>query len=48
MTTLKEPEAMLGGKFRLPNTSIHVNRMGYGAMKLAGPDVWLQRHLLQL
>src|ERR1019366_9460564 len=30
----------LGGAFTLPNTSIAVNRMGYGAMQLAGPQVW--------
>lgn len=30
----------LGGTFTLPKTSITVNRMGYGAMKLAGPGVW--------
>ena len=30
----------LGGSFRLPNTSLTVNRMGYGAMQLAGPQVW--------
>src|SRR5271169_760105 len=30
----------LGGGFPLPNTSITVNRMGYGAMQLAGPQVW--------
>jgi pyridoxine 4-dehydrogenase len=28
----------LGGKFIFPNTSITVNRMGYGAMQLAGRD----------
>ena len=28
----------LGGTFRFPNTSIVVNRMGYGAMQLAGRD----------
>jgi pyridoxine 4-dehydrogenase len=28
----------LGGTFTLPNTSITVNRMGYGAMQLAGRD----------
>jgi pyridoxine 4-dehydrogenase len=32
--------AKLGGTFTLPNTSITLNRMGYGAMKLAGPQVW--------
>ena len=30
----------LGGAFTLPNTLIAVNRMGYGAMQLAGPQVW--------
>src|SRR5207245_7626590 len=30
----------LGGAFTLPGTSITVNRMGYGAMQLAGPHVW--------
>jgi pyridoxine 4-dehydrogenase len=30
----------LGGSFTLPGTSISVNRMGYGAMQLAGPHVW--------
>jgi len=30
----------LGGKFALPGTSISLNRMGYGAMQLAGPQVW--------
>jgi pyridoxine 4-dehydrogenase len=30
----------LGGAFRLPNTDIYVNRMGYGAMQLAGPHVF--------
>src|SRR6202035_2621110 len=30
----------LGGSFTLPNTSMTVNRMGYGAMQLAGPHVW--------
>lgn len=28
----------LGGTFRFPNTSIAVNRIGYGAMQLAGRD----------
>src|SRR6201981_884341 len=26
--------------FQFPGTSIHVNRMGYGAMQLAGPHVF--------
>src|SRR3982074_3711305 len=30
----------LGGTFTLPGTSITLNRMGYGAMQLAGPQVW--------
>jgi pyridoxine 4-dehydrogenase len=28
-----------GGSFTLANTSLTVNRMGYGAMQLAGPQV---------
>src|SRR5258706_13434443 len=30
----------LGGSFTLCGTSIPLNRMGYGAMQLAGPQVW--------
>jgi len=30
----------LGGSFTFPNTTMTVNRMGYGAMQLAGPGVW--------
>jgi hypothetical protein len=30
----------LGGSFTFANTSLTVNRMGYGAMQLAGPQVW--------
>lgn len=30
----------LAGRFTLPGTSIAINRMGYGAMQLAGPHVW--------
>lgn len=30
----------LGGSFTLGGTSITLNRMGYGAMQLAGPEVW--------
>ena len=30
----------LGGTFKLPGTPFSLNRMGYGAMQLAGPDVW--------
>jgi aryl-alcohol dehydrogenase-like predicted oxidoreductase len=36
MTKQMEP----GGDFTLPRTSMTVNRMGYGAMQLAGPQVW--------
>src|SRR5437762_1308989 len=32
----------LGGIFTLPDTSMSVKRMGYGAMQLAGPQVWGQ------
>ena len=32
----------LAGSFRLPGTSMTVKRMGYGAMQLAGPQVWGQ------
>jgi len=30
----------LGGTFTFANTTMTVNRMGYGAMQLAGPEVW--------
>ena len=30
----------LGGVFTFPGTSMKVHRMGYGAMQLAGPQVW--------
>lgn len=30
----------LGGSFTLPSASASVKRMGYGAMQLAGPEVW--------
>jgi len=30
----------LGGTFTLPGTVFSLNRMGYGAMQLAGPGVW--------
>src|SRR6478736_8280375 len=33
-------QAMLGGQFTFPGTSLTVQRMGYGAMQLAGPGVW--------
>src|SRR5882724_8897628 len=31
---------LAAGSFTLPGTSMTVNRMGYGAMQLAGPGVW--------
>jgi len=33
-------EAKLGGRFTFPGTSLTVNRVGYGAMQLAGPGVF--------
>jgi aryl-alcohol dehydrogenase-like predicted oxidoreductase len=33
-------EAKLGGPFTFPGTSMTVNRIGYGAMQLAGPGVY--------
>jgi pyridoxine 4-dehydrogenase len=33
-------EARLGGGFTFPGTSLTVQRIGYGAMQLAGPGVW--------
>ncbi len=33
----------LGGPFTFPGGSMTVNRMGYGAMQLAGPQVWAPR-----
>jgi aryl-alcohol dehydrogenase-like predicted oxidoreductase len=30
----------LDGSFNLPGTSMTLNRMGYGAMQIAGPGVW--------
>lgn len=32
--------AGLGGRFTFPGTSLEVNRIGYGAMQLAGPGVY--------
>jgi len=32
--------ARLGGQFTFPGTSLTVQRIGYGAMQLAGPGVW--------
>jgi hypothetical protein len=33
-------QVSLAGSFTLPGTSLTLNRMGYGAMQLAGPGVW--------
>ena len=33
-------QTKLGGTFTLSGTSISLYRMGYGAMQLAGPEVW--------
>ena len=33
-------QTKLGGTFTLPGISMSLNRMGYGAMQLAGPEVW--------
>ena len=33
-------QAGLAGTFTLPGTSITLNRMGYGAMRLTGPGIW--------
>ena len=40
MTIQTDVSAKLGGTFTLRKTSITLTRMGYGAMKLAGPEVW--------
>ena len=40
MTKQMDPGVTLGGTFTLPGTSMTLNRMGYGAMQLAGPQVW--------
>lgn len=33
-------KSTLGGRITFPGTSLTVNRIGYGAMQLAGPGVW--------
>ncbi len=40
MTKQTERSVNLGGSFTLSGTSMNLNRMGYGAMQLAGPQVW--------
>jgi len=39
-TNITLNEVSLGGQFTFPDTSLTVQRMGYGAMQLAGPGVW--------
>ena len=36
----------LAGSFTLPGTSMNLNRMGYGAMQLAGPQRLWDRHAI--
>src|SRR6478609_11716726 len=36
----QERTQKLGGRFTFPGTSLAVQRVGYGAMQLAGPGVW--------
>ena len=36
----KHSETTLGGRFTFRSTSLTVQRIGYGAMQLAGPGVW--------
>ena len=38
MTELLNTQLDLGGTFTFPNTSLTVNRVGYGAMQLAGRE----------
>jgi hypothetical protein len=38
--TISMHESILGGPFTFPGTRMTVQRMGYGAMQLAGPGVW--------
>ena len=40
MSTKTTSTANLGGTFTFPGTPFTVDRMGYGAMQLAGPGVW--------
>lgn len=30
----------LGGAFKFPHSGLSVNRMGYGAMQLSGPEIY--------
>ena len=38
--TLSQQTTKFGGTFTLPGTSINLQRLGYGAMQLAGPQVF--------
>ena len=40
MTNAQSDKAAAAGRFTFPGTSLSVNRMGYGAMQLAGPGVF--------
>src|SRR5260370_41945345 len=40
MMNQTEPNVELGGSFTLPGASMTLHPMGYGAMQLAGPQVW--------
>src|SRR6185312_6126897 len=40
MTLTSNDETTLGGAFTFLSTSLTVRRMGYGAMQLAGPEVF--------
>jgi pyridoxine 4-dehydrogenase len=40
LTDKATKQTNLGGSFTLPGTSMTLKRMGYGAMQLAGPQVW--------
>jgi pyridoxine 4-dehydrogenase len=40
MTKQMTKQMNLGGSFTLSGSSMTLNRMGYGAMQLAGPQVW--------
>jgi pyridoxine 4-dehydrogenase len=40
MTRQADMSSAMGGSFSFPNTTMRVKRMGYGAMQLAGPQVW--------
>ncbi len=39
-TNTPQTSSALGGRFTLPGSSLSVNRLGYGAMQLAGPGVY--------